>query len=77
MQQITLESVLDSVMLLPFEERDKLLDIVRRRQRDARHEAWRKEADETLASYRSGKLKAQTLEELMKELDEPDSDEIQ
>jgi hypothetical protein len=69
MQTITLDAALDAVMLLPIEERDELLDIVRKRQRDIHHEQWLREANEAMEMYRKGELKAQSVAEIMAELD--------
>jgi hypothetical protein len=67
-QLVTLDQALDAVMLLPFDQRNVLLEIVRRRQRDERTEKWVREAEETLAAYHRGEIKAQSVDEIIEEL---------
>ncbi|HET6401286.1 MAG TPA: hypothetical protein VFH95_07795 [Candidatus Kapabacteria bacterium] len=67
-QHITLDQALDAVMLLPFDQRNALLEILKRRQREERVEKWAREAEETLAAYRRGEIKAQSVDEIIEEL---------
>lgn len=69
MNTVTLDSALDTVMQLPLEERNALLSILRGRQKEALHEEWHREAEEALAQYHRGELKAQTVEEIMADLE--------
>ena len=66
---VTLDSALDTVMLLPSEERDTLIEIVSRRQSEEHHDEWLREANETIERYRRGEIRAQSVQEIMSELD--------
>ncbi len=67
-QHITLDQALDSVMLLPVDQQDVLVDIVRHRRMEAKREEWAQEAERTLEAYRRGEIKAMTAEEIIAEL---------
>ncbi len=70
MHTVTLDSVLDKVMLLESEQRDMLVEIVRNRQLQARREEFIQGVREGLAAYDRGELKPQIAEEIIKELHE-------
>ena len=72
MHTVTLDSVLDEVMLLSSEQRDILLDILKGRQIELHREQMLRDVEEGLAEYRSGNLKPMTVQEIMKEAREPD-----
>jgi hypothetical protein len=75
-QLVTLDQALDAVMLLPFDQQDALVDIVRQRRIEAKREEWAREAERTLEAYRQGEIKAMTAEEIIAELHkELESDE--
>jgi hypothetical protein len=64
----TLNEVLDAVMELPKEQQEMLIQIVRQRTIENRRTEIAQGAQESLAEFRSGKLKAQTAEEVIKDL---------
>ncbi len=72
MHTITLDSVLDEVMLLSSEQRDMLVDILRGRQIELHREQMLRDVEEGLAEFKSGNLKPMTVQEIMKEAREPD-----
>lgn len=74
MHTVTLDSVLDEVMLLAPEQRDMLVEIVRNRQLESRREELLDDAKEGMAAYHRGELKPMSVDEIMKEIDEPDDD---
>jgi hypothetical protein len=59
---ITFENVLDAVSQLSIEQQEILIDILRKRNAEARRKEILKECREGLAEYRSGILKSQTAE---------------
>ncbi|MEO6633712.1 MAG: hypothetical protein ABIN13_18365 [Mucilaginibacter sp.] len=65
---ITLDSMLDDIMRLDFDTREMLLEILKKRQIEARRDEFLKQANGDLKEYRAGKLKAQTAEEVIEEL---------
>ena len=65
---ITLESVLDDIMLLDFDTREILFEKLKIIQLEARRDIFLQNANLALEEYRSGKVKPQTAEEVIKEL---------
>ena len=65
---ITLDSMLDDIMRLDFDTREMLLEILKKRQIESRRDEFLKQANEDLKEYHAGKLKAQTAEEVIEEL---------
>lgn len=61
---------LDIVMELPPDDRHTLIDIVLRRMIEERRSEIADEAREAVDLYKSGKLKSQTAEEAIKELED-------
>jgi hypothetical protein len=64
----TIDSMLDDIMRLDFESREMLLEILKKRQIEAQRDEIAKDAKRDLKDYRSGKLKSQTAEEVIEEL---------
>jgi hypothetical protein len=64
----TLNEVLDAVMGLPVEQQEMLVQIVRQRTIENRREEIAQAAQESMAEFRSGKLKAQTAAEVISDL---------
>jgi hypothetical protein len=64
----TIDSMLDDIMRLDFESREMLLEILKKRQIEAQRDEIAKDAKRDLKDYKSGKLKSQTAEEVIEEL---------
>ncbi|MDB4923573.1 hypothetical protein [Mucilaginibacter sp.] len=64
----TIDSVLDDIMRLDFESREILLEIFKKRQSEVKRDKIANNARRSLKDYRSGKLKSQTAEEIIEEL---------
>jgi hypothetical protein len=64
----TLNEVLAAVMRLPVEQQEMLVQIVRQRMIENRNEEIVQAAQESIAEFRSGKLKAQTATEVISNL---------
>ena len=60
MSDITLDTVLDTVMELPLEQQEMLLDIVRKRHIERRRQEIARDAQESLAAFRAGQLRPQS-----------------
>ncbi len=65
---MTFEAVLDAFGQLPLEQQEVLIDILKKRNTEARRSQILEECYEGLAEYRSGVLKTQTVEEIMADL---------
>ena len=65
---VTIDSTLDDIMQLDFDSREVLLEILQKRQIEARREEIAKNAEESLKDYSSGKPKAMSAEELIQKL---------
>ena len=65
---MTLDQALDTVMLLPYEQKEMLIDIVRKRQIEERREQIRQNADEAIRAFHAGQLKTETAAELISRL---------
>lgn len=72
---ITLDQALDTVSQLPLEQREMLAEILHKRQITERRQAIARDAQEAVAAFRRGDLKAQPVEqgiaELRQSLDDP------
>jgi hypothetical protein len=71
---ITFEQALDAVMELPFEQREMLVDIVRRRDVEQRRKQLAADAQAALAEYRSGSLKPMSAAEVIAQLSQFDDE---
>ena len=65
---MTLDQAIEAAMQLHYEQREMLLDILRRCQIEARRERIAAEAQASLAAYRAGELPARTAAEAIVEL---------
>jgi hypothetical protein len=65
---VTLDHVIDSAMQLPLEQQEMLLEILQNRQIEARRGEIARDARESLAAFRGGKLKGQTADEIIEDL---------
>jgi len=68
MKTITLDQAIDMAMQLPLEQREMLLQIIRRRDIELRRDEIAKDARASIAAYRAGKLKAQSADQVIQEL---------
>ena len=68
MSTITLDQAIDVAMQLPLEQREILLDVIRRRDIEARRQEIAWDAEESLAAFRAGELKPQSADEVIREL---------
>jgi hypothetical protein len=64
----TIDSTLESIMQLDFQSREMLLEILQKRQIEARRTKMAKTAHQTLKEYQSGQLQASTADEVIKKL---------
>ncbi len=65
---VTLDYAIDTAMQLPPEQQEMLLEILRKRQIEARRREIARDAQESLAAFRAGKLNGQTATEIIDEL---------
>jgi len=70
MDTVTLDDAIETVMKLPPEQQEMLLDILRGRQIAARRHEIAADAEETLAAFHEGRLEPQPLDEILAELDD-------
>lgn len=70
MDTVTLDQAIDTAMKLPFEQQEMLVDIIHRRQIEARRAEIAEDAQASLAAFRAGTLKAQPVEDIIRELRE-------
>jgi hypothetical protein len=68
MKTITLDQAIDLAMQLPLEQREMLLQIIRQRDIELRRDEIAKDARTSIGAYRAGKLKAQSVDQVMQEL---------
>ena len=68
METVTLDQVIDIAMKLPLEQREMLVDIIYKRQVEARRSEIAADALESLAEYRAGRLQPQSANEVIREL---------
>lgn len=64
----TLDQVLDTVMQLPLEQQEMLIQILYRRHIESRRAKIAEDAQEAIAAFHAGKLKPQPAEEIFTEL---------
>lgn len=65
---VTINSTLEDIMHLDYASREMLLEILQKRQVEARRDEIAKNAKKSLKGYRSGKLPAFTAEEVIEKL---------
>lgn len=65
---ITLDQALDTIMQLPLEQQDMLVEIWYKRRIDARRREIAKDAQDSLAAFRSGQYKPQPIARIIAEL---------
>lgn len=65
---ITLDQALDVVMQLEYEQKEMLLDILRKRQIEERREEIAQNAQEAIRAFQAGELKTETVEDLINRL---------
>jgi len=68
MKTITLDQAIDMAMQLPLEQREMLLQIIRRRDIELRRHEIAKDARASIAAYRAGKINAQSADRVIQEL---------
>jgi hypothetical protein len=66
---VTLNSTLEDIMQLDFASREMLLEILQKRQAEARRDDIAKNARKTLKKYRLGDLLPQPAQELIEKLE--------
>ena len=64
----TIDSTLEDFMKMDYNTREMLLDILQKRQIEARRKDIAKSAKQSIKSFRSGQLKAETADELIARL---------
>ncbi len=64
----TLDQALDAAMQLPYEQKQMLIDILWKRQIEARREEIAANAREAIRAFHDGELKTETVEELLARL---------
>lgn len=65
----TVNSALDEIMKLDYTSREIILEILQKRQSEARRDEIAKKAKQTLKEYRSGKIEPLTVEEAISRLE--------
>jgi hypothetical protein len=65
---ITLDQALDIIMQLEYEQKEMLLDILRKRQIEERREEIAQNAEEAIRAFQAGELKTETAEDLINRL---------
>ncbi|MBD2775267.1 hypothetical protein [Iningainema tapete] len=65
---VTLDQALETVMQLPLEQQQILVDIIHKRHIESRREEIALDAREAIAAFHAGKLKPQPVEEIISEL---------
>lgn len=65
---VTIDSTLEDIMRLDYASREMLLEILQKRQIEARRDAVAKTAKHTLKEYHSGKIAPVSAEEAVKRL---------
>jgi len=64
----TLDQVLDTAMQLPYEQKQMLIDILWKRQLEARREEIAVNAREAVKAFHAGELKTESVDELLTRL---------
>jgi hypothetical protein len=67
---MTLDQAIDTIMQLPGDQQDMLLEILYHRRIEKRRQEIVREAQESLAAFRTGKYKAKTASAVIAELRE-------
>jgi hypothetical protein len=70
MSVVTLDQVIDTVMQLPLEQQEMLVEIIRRRHVEKRRREIALDAEKSIAAFRAGILRPQSLESIIAELRE-------
>ncbi len=65
---VTLDYAIDTVMQLPIEQRNILINIIRRRAHENRRREIAQDARQAMVAFRQGKLKPQPAQEIITEL---------
>ena len=65
---ITLDQALDVIMQLEYEQKEMLLEILRKRQIEDRREEIAQNAREAINAFQAGELKTETADELINRL---------
>jgi hypothetical protein len=65
---ITLDWALEKVMQLPLDQQEQLIEIVRQRHIEASRDEIARDARESIAQFKAGKLKPQSAESVIAEL---------
>lgn len=65
---VTLDQAIDTALQLPFEQREMLVDILRSHHIEARRQEIAADARKSIAAFREGRLKAQSIEEILADL---------
>jgi hypothetical protein len=68
MGEVTLDQALDVALQLPREQREMLVEILRRREIEARREEIARDARASIEAYRRGELKAEPVEDIIRRL---------
>ena len=66
--QTRFSDVLESVDALPIEEKEMLIDIIRKRMTEQRRDELKESIEEADAEYRAGLCKPMTVDEIMAEI---------
>ena len=68
MSTITLDQALDTIMQLPLEQQDMLIEIWYKRRIETRRQEIAKDAQDSLAAFRAGQYKSQPITKIIAEL---------
>ncbi|WGV24285.1 hypothetical protein [Halotia branconii] len=61
----TLNQVLESALLLPYEQQEMLIEILQNRHHESRRAEMATDAQQTLADFRTGKFQHQSAEDVI------------
>lgn len=75
MDVVTLDDAIETVMKLPLEQREMLLEILRGRHIAMRRQEMATGAEGSVAAFRAGQLRPQPLDEILEELQHTLEDE--
>jgi hypothetical protein len=70
MQEITFDSLLDSIDTLPLERQIELVDVLQKRLREYRREEILRNANEAEALFDAGRLEVGTIDDFLAEFEE-------
>ena len=65
---VTLDQAIDTVMQLPLEQQDMLIEIIRSRQIEHRREEIASDARQAIEAFKAGQLKPQSVDGIISEL---------